>query len=127
MSGRFSRRRVPLLLVLVLVGALTPAGPALGVTKSQVDRACSTSAGAYDAYLAAKSEFQAAAEAYEVATIEVENVLYRQERAAETLGNPPDRHGGRQGTLPAAGRRGVHERRQRQSRLCSSWRRLSTR
>ena len=85
MSGRLSRRRVPLLLVLVLVGALTPAGPALGVTKSQVDRACSTSAGAYDAYLSAKAEFQAAAEAYEVATIEVENVLYRQERAAETL------------------------------------------
>ena len=85
MSGRFSRRRVPLLMVLVLVGALTPAGPALGVTKSQVDRACSTSAGAYDAYLSAKAEFQAAAEAYEVASIEVENVLYRQERAAETL------------------------------------------
>lgn len=85
MSGRFSRRRVPLLLVLVLVGALTPAGPALGVTKTQVDRACSTSAGAYEAYLAAKSEFQVAAEAYEVAALEVENVLYRQERAAETL------------------------------------------
>ena len=85
MSGRFSRRRVPLLMVLVLVGALTPAGPALGVTKSQVDRACSTSAGAYDAYLSAKAEFQAAADAYEAALIEVENVLYRQERAAETL------------------------------------------
>ena len=86
MSGRFSRRRVPLLLVLVLVGALTPAGPALGVTKTQVDRACSTSAGAYEAYLAAKSEFQVAADAYEAAALEVENVLYRQQRAAETLG-----------------------------------------
>ena len=86
MSGRISRRRVPLLLVLVLVGALTPAGPALGVTKTQVDRACSTSAGAYEAYLSAKSEFQAAADAYEAAALEVENVLYRQQRAAETLG-----------------------------------------
>jgi len=85
MSGRFSRRRVPLLLVLVLVGALTPAGPALGVTRSQVDRACSSSAGAYDAYLSAQSGFQAAADAYEVAALEVENVLHRQERTAETL------------------------------------------
>ncbi len=84
MSGRFSRRLVTLL-VLVLVGAVTPAGPALGVTKSQVDRACSTSAGAYDAYLSAQSEFQAAADAYEVAALEVENVLYRQGRTAETL------------------------------------------
>ena len=72
-------------MVLVLVGALTPAGPALGVTKTQVDRACATSAGAYEAYLAAKSEFQVAAQAYEAAALEVENVLYRQGRAAETL------------------------------------------
>lgn len=72
-------------MVLALVGALTPAGPALAVTKTQVDRACSTSAGAYDAYLAAQADFQAAADAYDMAAIEVENVLYRQERAAETL------------------------------------------
>lgn len=85
MSGRFLRRRVPLVMVLALLGALTPATSALAVTKSQVDRACSTSAGAYDAYLSAQSDFHAAAEAYEVASIEVENVLYRQERAAETL------------------------------------------
>jgi murein DD-endopeptidase MepM/ murein hydrolase activator NlpD len=84
MSGRFFRRWVPLLIVLVLF-TLTPAGPALGVTRSQVDRACSSSAGAYDAYLSAQSEFQAAADAYEVAALEVENVLYRQERTAETL------------------------------------------
>jgi peptidoglycan LD-endopeptidase LytH len=85
MSGRLSRRRVPLFAVLVLVGALTPAGPALGVTKTQVDRACATSSGAYEAYLTAKAEFQVAADAYAAASIEVENVLYRQERAAETL------------------------------------------
>ena len=85
MSGRYLRRRVTLVVVLALLGALTPASTALGVTKSQVDRACSSSAGAHDAYLAARSDFHAAAEAYEVASIEVENVLYRQERAAETL------------------------------------------
>ena len=85
MSGRISRRRVPVVMALVLVGALTPAGPALGVTKSQVDRACSSSEAAYSAYLDAKDEFHAAAEAYEVATLEVENFLYRQGRAAETL------------------------------------------
>jgi len=86
MSGRIFRRRVPLLMVLALVGALTPAGPALGVSKSQVDRACSSSAGAYEAYLSAQSEFRAAADAYEAAALEVENVLYRQQRANETLG-----------------------------------------
>ncbi|MGH8926728.1 MAG: murein hydrolase activator EnvC family protein [Acidimicrobiia bacterium] len=85
MSGRFPRRRASLLTVIALVAALAPAGSALGVTKSQVDRACASSAGAYDAYLAAQAEFQRAAGAYEAAALDVENVLYRQKRTAETV------------------------------------------
>jgi murein DD-endopeptidase MepM/ murein hydrolase activator NlpD len=85
MSGLFPRRRVPLLLALITVGVMTPNGPALGVTKSQVDRACASSSAALEEYRSAQNAFRAAAEAYEVAAIEVENVLYRQERTAETL------------------------------------------
>lgn len=85
MSGRFSRRRAPLIVVLILVGALVPGGPAGAVTRTQVDRACSTSQAALAEYRNAQASFQEAADAYDAAALEVENVLYRQERAAETF------------------------------------------
>jgi murein DD-endopeptidase MepM/ murein hydrolase activator NlpD len=85
MSGRSTRRRAPLILGLMLVGALIPGGPAGAVTRSQVDRACATSQAALAEYRSAQASFQEAADAYQAAALEVENVLYRQGRAAETL------------------------------------------
>jgi murein DD-endopeptidase MepM/ murein hydrolase activator NlpD len=85
MSGRLSRRRAPLIVVLMLVGALIPGGPAGAVTRTQVDRACATSQAALAEYREAQALFQDAVAAYEQAAMEVENVHYRQERTAQTF------------------------------------------
>ena len=84
MSGRFNRRRLRTVLALCLAFQLLP-GQALGVTKSQVDRACAASSSALAEYRRASAAFEEAARAYSAASLEVDNVLYRQGRTAETL------------------------------------------
>jgi murein DD-endopeptidase MepM/ murein hydrolase activator NlpD len=69
----------------MLVGALLPGGPAGAVTRTQVDRACATSQAALAEYREAKGLFEEAMAAYQQAAMDVENVLYRQERTAETF------------------------------------------
>jgi murein DD-endopeptidase MepM/ murein hydrolase activator NlpD len=85
MSGRtFSRRLVPLL-AFGLVASLLSGTSALAITKSAVDRACAASSSALAEYREASAAFEDAAQAYEQASLEVEGVLYRQGRTAETL------------------------------------------
>jgi murein DD-endopeptidase MepM/ murein hydrolase activator NlpD len=84
MSGRIYRRRLRTVLVLCLALQFFP-GEAFAVTKSQVDRACAASAGALSEYRQASAEFERAAQEYAAASLEVDNVLYRQGRTAETL------------------------------------------
>jgi murein DD-endopeptidase MepM/ murein hydrolase activator NlpD len=85
MSGRPNSRQLALLVALCLVASLLSGTSALAITKSAVDRACAASGAALDEYRAASSSFDAAARAYEQASLEVDAVLYRQGRTAETI------------------------------------------
>jgi murein DD-endopeptidase MepM/ murein hydrolase activator NlpD len=60
-------------------------GPAFGVTKKEVDRACSASRQALDEYLAARAKFEEAAIAYEEIAHEVDQVQREQEHTADIV------------------------------------------
>jgi murein DD-endopeptidase MepM/ murein hydrolase activator NlpD len=60
-------------------------GPAGAVTKAQVDSACASSGDAYQEWQDAQSVFRQAALAYEAAQVEVDNVLYRQQRTTDAI------------------------------------------
>ena len=85
MSGRLTGRRLGPVLVFFLAISMLPPTPALAVTRSQVDRACAASGAALAEYREASAVFEEAAHAYEAASLEVDNVLYRQGRAQEAL------------------------------------------
>lgn len=85
MSGRKFRRRLVSVLVFCLASSFFPTPTALGVTKSQVDRACAASSAALGEYREASAMFEKAAQQYASASLAVDNVLYRQTRAAEAL------------------------------------------
>ncbi|MGQ0848970.1 MAG: peptidoglycan DD-metalloendopeptidase family protein [Actinomycetota bacterium] len=85
MSGRTIRRRLPIAIVLAILASAFSGTAASAVSRSQVERACSSSRAAYDEYQAASAVFGEAAEAYEAASLAVDNVLYRQERTADTI------------------------------------------
>ncbi len=84
MSGRSLRRGTSLLMAALTVTALVP-GSAAAVTKSQVDAACASSGDAYEEWQDAQAAFREAALAYEAAQVEVDNVLYRQQRTADAI------------------------------------------
>jgi len=84
MTGRYSRRWTSSLVALLLVTMLVP-GSAWAVTRSQVDQACESSADALDEYRRAQAAFREAAAAYEAAQVEVDNVLYRQQRTSDAI------------------------------------------
>jgi murein DD-endopeptidase MepM/ murein hydrolase activator NlpD len=73
------------LLLFALVVTMIGPGPAAAVTKSQVDAACASSGQAYDQWQQAQAEFREAALAYEAAQVEVDNVLYRQQRTSDAI------------------------------------------
>jgi murein DD-endopeptidase MepM/ murein hydrolase activator NlpD len=85
MSGRIYRRRLRTVLVVCLAFQLLPGGSASAVTRSQVDAACNKSRAALAEYRQASAVFEEAAREYAAASLEVDNVLYRQGRTAETL------------------------------------------
>jgi murein DD-endopeptidase MepM/ murein hydrolase activator NlpD len=85
MSGRTCSRRLVLIIVLATLASALTGTAALGVTKTEVDRACASSRAALDDYRTAQNQFAQAATAYEIATVEVDRVLYRQQRAASTI------------------------------------------
>ncbi|MBA3360191.1 MAG: M23 family metallopeptidase [Acidimicrobiia bacterium] len=85
MSGRILRRRWMPFLALGLVASLLSPSSAIAITKSEVDRACAASSAALADYRAASASFDEAADEYEQASLEVDAVLYRQGRTAETL------------------------------------------
>lgn len=84
MSGRSSRRGTSLLLTALAVLALIP-GSANAVSKSQVEAACASSGEAYEEWQDAQAAFREAALAYEAAQVEVDNVLYRQQRTTDAI------------------------------------------
>ncbi|HUO45335.1 MAG TPA: hypothetical protein VM470_00720, partial [Acidimicrobiia bacterium] len=84
MSGRSSRRGTALILAVLTVAILAP-GSASAVTKGQVESACASSGEAYDEWQRAQSVFRDAALAYEAAQVEVDNVLYRQQRTNDAI------------------------------------------
>lgn len=98
MSLRFARSLLAFVLVVTAlsVGAHSPA---LGVTKSEVDRACASSQAQYDIYVAARGEFEVAALAYEQTLNEIAAVEYKRTRLAQIVANREKEIGAVQGRI----------------------------
>jgi murein DD-endopeptidase MepM/ murein hydrolase activator NlpD len=81
------RARFRVVMLLVLIGMLAPMFPLTSeaVTKTQVDEACADSRAALEEYRAAQGAFQAAAEEYEVAVVDVDRVERKQEAVAGSV------------------------------------------
>ncbi len=72
---------------LVATVSVTTQTPAFGVTKGEVDKACASSQAQYDTYVAARTEFEAAALAYEATLNEIAAVEYKRDRLAQIVAN----------------------------------------
>ena len=81
------RTRFRVVLLVALTGLIVPLFPLTSdaVTKTQVDNACADSRAALDDYRAAQGAFQAAAEEYEGAVVEVDRVERKQESVAGSV------------------------------------------
>jgi murein DD-endopeptidase MepM/ murein hydrolase activator NlpD len=78
--SRSRLRRWLVLLALVMVAAFTSVAPAVGITQGQVDATCAESQEAYDAYRAARGEFEEAAIALEGANLALSEAEYQEQR-----------------------------------------------